>query len=69
MFTEREEQILNLVVKGLSDKAIADKLYISQNTVEKHITHIYEKLDIKKSKDINPRALLVSTIWYKKTRS
>ena len=62
MFTVREEQILNLVVQGLSDCAIADKLFISQNTVEKHITHIYEKLNIKKSKDINPRVTRINTM-------
>ncbi len=42
----REEEVLNALVEGLSYKMIADRLYISIDTVRSHIKHIYEKLHI-----------------------
>ncbi|HOY97022.1 MAG TPA: response regulator transcription factor [Catalimonadaceae bacterium] len=44
--TEREVEILGLLVKGLSYKMIADKCFISIPTVNTHIRHIYEKLQV-----------------------
>ena len=44
--TKRENQILELLVDGLSNQAIADKLFISVETVRNHIRHIYEKLQV-----------------------
>ena len=46
VLTERENEILNLLVKGLSNPEIADKLFISLTTVRNHIGHIYEKLHV-----------------------
>jgi DNA-binding NarL/FixJ family response regulator len=45
--TEREKQILKLIANGLTNKGIAHHLLITESTVENHIHHIYEKLDIK----------------------
>ena len=42
--TERERQILRLIVEGLPNKAIAAELSISQRTVETHRHHIMHKL-------------------------
>jgi DNA-binding NarL/FixJ family response regulator len=42
----RENEILDLLAKGLRLKEIADKLFISLNTVRTHIRHIYEKLQV-----------------------
>jgi len=42
----REEDVLNALVEGLSYKMIADRLYISIDTVRSHIKHIYEKLHV-----------------------
>ncbi len=47
MLTNRELEILNLVVQGLSNKEIADKLFISVRTVEKHKSNILNKLGLK----------------------
>ncbi|PYI50748.1 hypothetical protein DLM86_28585 [Paenibacillus flagellatus] len=44
--TPREREVLNLVLRGLSNQEIAEKLYISAHTVKNHITKIYEKLDV-----------------------
>jgi len=44
--TPREQEVMRLVVKGLSSKAIAAKLFISPKTVENHRTKIMEKLEL-----------------------
>lgn len=44
--TERETEILNLLVKGNSYKMIADKCGISIDTVRSHIKKIYDKLHV-----------------------
>ena len=44
--TKRESEILELLVDGLSNQAISDKLFISVETVRNHIRHIYEKLQV-----------------------
>ncbi len=44
--TERELEILELIVKGLNYQEIAAKLIISPNTVRKHIQNIYQKLHV-----------------------
>jgi len=44
--TNRELEILNLLVKGHSYKSIAETLFISFSTVQTHIKHIYEKLEV-----------------------
>ncbi len=44
--TEREKQILQLLVKGYTYKAIGGELNIAMDTSRKHIRHIYEKLHV-----------------------
>lgn len=44
--TPREKEILSLLVQGLSYKMIADRCFISLPTVNSHIQHIYEKLQV-----------------------
>jgi len=44
--TNRENEILKLLVKGLSKKNIAETLFISFHTVDTHIRRIYEKLEV-----------------------
>lgn len=42
----REHEIIELLVKGLSNREIAEKLFISPNTVKTHIKNIYAKLGV-----------------------
>lgn len=44
--TERELEILNLIAAGLSNKAIAETLFITVGTVKRHTTNIYGKLGV-----------------------
>ncbi len=44
--TQRETEILQLLVDGFDNQAIADKLFISVQTVRNHIRHIYDKLQV-----------------------
>lgn len=44
--SDREREIATLVAKGLSNRQIADQLYVSVRTVEGHLHRIYAKLGI-----------------------
>ena len=44
--TEREKEICSLLVEGLTNKQIADKLYISEGTVKNYISNVYDKTGI-----------------------
>ncbi len=46
LFTEREEAVLNLLVLGLSDREIGDRLFISSRTASSHVGRILAKLDV-----------------------
>lgn len=44
--TNRESEILGLIVKGMNNREIADHLTISQSTVKNHVTSIFMKLGV-----------------------
>ena len=44
--TEREEEVLRLVAKGLSNQEIADQMVIAEVTVRTHVSHILSKLQL-----------------------
>jgi DNA-binding NarL/FixJ family response regulator len=46
LLTKRETEMLGLLAKGFRYKEIADKLFISTETVRKHINNIYQKLHV-----------------------
>ncbi len=46
--TPREREVLTLIVRGLSDKEIADQLYISPRTAMTHVSNILAKLGVNK---------------------
>ncbi|TML70260.1 MAG: helix-turn-helix transcriptional regulator [Actinobacteria bacterium] len=45
--TESEERVARLAAAGLSNKEIAAQLVISVHTVEKHLSHAYQKLGVR----------------------
>jgi len=44
--TEREKEIINLVIDGMSNKQIARRLFITERTVKTHLGHIFAKVGI-----------------------
>src|SRR6201992_809516 len=46
ILSNRENEILELLARGMLYKEIAAKLFISQETVRKHVYHIYEKMHV-----------------------
>jgi two-component system NarL family response regulator len=46
VLTARELEVLKLVARGMSNKDVADQLYISENTVKNHVRNILEKLHL-----------------------
>lgn len=53
--TQRELQILQLVLEGCTNKAIAGELSVCEKTVEFHLSHIYTKIGV--------RTRLLAGIW------
>lgn len=45
--SKRETEVLKLIAQGYKNIDIADKLFVSQNTIKTHIKNIYVKLDVK----------------------
>ena len=45
-FTEREREVLFLLLRGLNNKEISKKLFISNHTTKAHVASIYKKLGV-----------------------
>jgi NarL family two-component system response regulator LiaR len=46
--TRRELEILELIASGLSNREIAEKLFVSENTVKTHSSRLFDKLSAKR---------------------
>ncbi len=46
--TKRELEILELIAHGLSNREIADKLFVSENTVKTHSSRLFDKLSARR---------------------
>lgn len=44
--TYREIEVLELICQGMSNQAIAQKLFLSEKTVKNHLTNIFRKIDV-----------------------
>lgn len=54
--SEREYEVLKLIIQGLSNKEIADKLYVSTRTIDSHRYNIMKKLNAKNLAELIQRA-------------
>ncbi|MBA2634708.1 MAG: response regulator transcription factor [Chloroflexi bacterium] len=57
--TEREREVLGLIAEGMSNRAIASRLFVTERTVEAHVTQIFMKLGLPESTDQHRRVLAV----------
>ena len=48
----REREVVELVVEGLKNKDVADRLGISEKTVKTHLTHVYQRLGVTTRSDM-----------------
>ncbi len=44
--TRRETEVLTLVADGLSNRAVGDRLHLTEGTVKSHLARVYAKLDV-----------------------
>jgi DNA-binding NarL/FixJ family response regulator len=57
--SEREREVLSLMAEGRSNRAIGERLFITERTVEKHVNSIFDKLLLPPSPDDHRRVLAV----------
>lgn len=55
--TEREKEVLDLLVAGFSNDEVSNKLFISPLTVKNHVRHIYEKLHVHSRSQVVAKAI------------
>jgi two-component system, NarL family, response regulator LiaR len=54
--SRREFEVLELIASGLSNQEIADKLFVSLNTIKTHSSNLFVKLDVKRRTQAIQRA-------------
>jgi DNA-binding NarL/FixJ family response regulator len=59
--TEREREVLTLIAEGLSNQAIAARIFVTERTVEAHVKQIFQKLGLNADPDSHRRVLAVLT--------
>ena len=59
--TDREREVLALMAEGRSNRAIAERLFVTEHTVEKHVKNIFGTLRLPPSPDDHRRVLAVVT--------
>jgi DNA-binding NarL/FixJ family response regulator len=57
--TAREREVLELMAEGLSNIAIAGRIFVTERAVEKHVTSIFQKLRLPAAPDTHRRVLAV----------
>jgi DNA-binding CsgD family transcriptional regulator len=52
----REREVLEQIAVGLSNREIAERLFLSENTIKTHVNNIYSKLDVRRRTQAVARA-------------
>ena len=60
--SKRELEVLQLMSEGLSNQEIAEKLFVSLNTIKTHTSNLFEKLDVKRRTQAIEKAKKLSLI-------
>lgn len=60
--TDAQRNVLTLVAEGYSNRAIADQLFISERTVESHVTVVFDVLGLQRTPDVHRRVLAAITL-------
>lgn len=56
LLSSRELDVLSLLSEGLSNQEIADRLFVSTNTVKTHLANIYSKMNVRRRTEAVKRA-------------
>ena len=62
MLTEREQKIMELLAKGMSNQTISKNLNISVHTTKAHLESIYDKLNVKNRVQAVIKSILLNLI-------
>ena len=60
--TPKEWDFLELLAKGLTNKAIADRFFLVEHTIQDRSRAVYAKLGLSHKEGISPRVM--ATLWY-----
>jgi DNA-binding NarL/FixJ family response regulator len=60
--SDREMEVLRLVTRGMSNKEIAQDLFLSEGTVKAHVSHIMGKLSVERRTDLVRHALTTGLV-------
>lgn len=53
--SERELEVAWLLYRGYTNRQIGEALYIAETTVKKHVSHIYQKMDVQSRKEFRAK--------------
>ena len=53
--SEREMEVAWLLYRGYTNRQIGEALYIAETTVKKHVSHIYQKMDVQSRKEFRAK--------------
>lgn len=56
--SDREKEVVDLIVRGSSTRQISHSLYISESTVQGHLSHVFEKVGVKSRRELLKRLFL-----------
>lgn len=55
--TAREVQVVRLVAQGLTNEQIADRLYLSPDTIKTHLRRVFRRLDVNNRAELVARSI------------